>query len=101
MFADAQAMLDRLVPLDEATGAEGLSVQGLVLIGLLLAVVMRNTGAALVFAGAALPEQEHVLASDPQADISGILAHPIEKTSSRSTGRACASGSGATRRHRR
>jgi hypothetical protein len=33
-----QAMLDRLVPVDEATGAEGLSVQGLLLIGLLLAI---------------------------------------------------------------
>jgi uncharacterized protein len=36
--AALQAMLDRLVPVDEATGAEGLSVQGLVLIGLLLAI---------------------------------------------------------------
>ncbi len=33
-----QAMLDRLVPANEATGAEGLSVQGLLLIGLLLAI---------------------------------------------------------------
>ena len=36
--AALQAMLDRLVPVDEATGAEGLSVQGLLLIGLLLAI---------------------------------------------------------------
>jgi len=33
-----QAGLDRLVPANEATGAEGLSVQGLLLIGLLLAI---------------------------------------------------------------
>jgi hypothetical protein len=33
-----QAGLDRLVPVNEATGAEGLSVQGLLLIGLLLAI---------------------------------------------------------------
>ena len=33
-----QAALDSLVPANEATGAEGLSVQGLVLIGLLLAI---------------------------------------------------------------
>ncbi len=33
-----QAVLDRLVPIDEATGAEGLSVQGLILIGLLAAI---------------------------------------------------------------
>ncbi len=33
-----QALLDPLVPVDEMKGAEGLSVQGLVLIGLLLAI---------------------------------------------------------------
>jgi uncharacterized membrane protein YraQ (UPF0718 family) len=33
-----QSVLDRLVPVDEATGAEGLSVQGVLLIGLLAAI---------------------------------------------------------------
>jgi len=36
--AALQAALDRLVPINEATGAEGLSVQGLILIGLLAAI---------------------------------------------------------------
>ena len=36
--ASAQAVLDRLVPVNEIKGAEGLSLQGLTLIGLLLAI---------------------------------------------------------------
>jgi uncharacterized membrane protein YraQ (UPF0718 family) len=36
--SEAQAILDNWVPVDEATGAEGLSLQGVVLIGLLLVI---------------------------------------------------------------